>query len=78
MKNLYEVIVVSTDEKVLFQDRVVAEDADEAKFLVDIHSVLKSEGLKPKDVTILCLKLGEIKVKKPTQKVKIVKEEDSD
>ena len=72
METLYQVIVVSKDREILLKDYVVAEGEDEAKFYVDIHSVLRQKKLKLKDVTILANELGDVKVRKEAQKVKVV------
>ena len=74
MKGLFNVIVVTKKEKVLVDVKVVAEDADEAKFLADVSEKLKSNGLKPSEVTILCNKMGDIKVDAEPKKVQIVKD----
>ena len=76
METLYQVIVVSKDREVLLEKKIVAMDEDEAKFQVDIHSVLKEKGLKPKDVTILVWGCGEVKVRKEVQKVKVVEKDE--
>jgi len=76
MQTLFNIIVVSKDKDILIDTKVVAEDAEEAKFSVDIHSVLKEKGLKPKDVTILCEDIGEVKVWKEVQKVKVVEKDE--
>ena len=72
METLYQVIVVSKDRDILSESKIVAEDQDEAKLGVDIHSVLRGRHLKLKDVTILCIALGDVKVRKEVQKVKVV------
>lgn len=77
MKTLYEVIVVSIDEEVLSSRDVVAEDREEAMLVANVGSILQAHGIKPKDATVIVRPLGEVKVRKPTQKVQIVKE-DSD
>ena len=76
MEILFNVIVVSKDREILLDKKVVAMDEDEAKFMVDIHAALKEKGLKPKDVTILAESLGEVKVRKEVQKVKVVDKEE--
>ena len=74
MKNLYQVIVVSIDEEILLEDVVVASDKEEAQYEAEVYEVLKKEGLKPKDVTIITRDLGAVKVRPETKTVKIVKE----
>jgi len=76
MATLFNIIIVSKDRDILIDTKVVAEDEEEAKFSVDIHSILINKRLKPKDVTILCNSLGEVKVRKEVQKVKIVDKDD--
>ena len=72
MEILYQVIVVSKDREILSESKIVAEDKDEAKLGVDIHHVLRGGHLKLKDVTILCVELGDVKVRKEVQKIKVV------
>ena len=69
VKSLYSVTVVSKDEKILLDIKVVAEDVDEAKFDAGVHDVIKESNLKPRDVTVLCRALGEVRVKKVDEKV---------
>jgi len=75
MKTLYEVTVVSKKEEIILEKKVVAENEDEAKFLADVSEKLKEKGLKPKDVTVICYKIGNVKVEAEPQKVKIIKED---
>jgi len=72
MQTLFNIIVVTKDREILLDTKIVAEDEEEAKFSVDIHSILKAKNLKPKDVTVLCNEFGEVKVRKEVQKVKVV------
>ncbi len=72
MKTLYNVVVVTTKEEILLDKKVVASDADEAKFLADVSEALKEKGLLPKAVTILCTALGQVKVEKEPDKVQLV------
>lgn len=72
METLYNVIVVSKDRDVFLDTKVIAVDVDEAKLLVDINPILKDTNLKPRDLTILVIELGEVKVRKEVQKVKVV------
>ena len=80
METLYEVIIVSKDRGVVpFMDKflrklVVAKDEDEAKFEADVSGAIRNAGLKPRDVTVICKSLGEVKVRKEVQRVKLVKE----
>ncbi|MHA1952491.1 MAG: hypothetical protein ACW96U_00905 [Candidatus Heimdallarchaeaceae archaeon] len=75
MKSLYSVIVVDIDGNIVLDTKVVAEDENEAQFAADVHDVLKTKGLKPKSVTIVVEEIAEVKSRKETQKVEIVKEE---
>ncbi len=76
MKKLYKVYVVSLDEEILLGDKlVVAEDTKDAEFAAGIFDVLKKQNLKPKDVTVICEVLGDVKVREEIKKVKIVKED---
>ena len=74
MKTLFHVIVVTTKEVVLVDEKVVGSDADEAKFLAGVYAAIREAKLLPKDVTIICNMLGQVKVEKEPEKVKIVKE----
>lgn len=76
METLFNVIVVSKDRAILLEKKTVAENEEDAKFNVDIHSVLKEKGLKPKDVTIICNSCGGVKVRKEVQKVRVIKEDE--
>lgn len=76
METLFNVIVVSKDREVLLDSKVVAESRDEAKLEVDIHFLLKETKLRTKDVTILVQEIGEVKVRKEVQKVKVVDKEE--
>ena len=72
METLFWIYIVSKDRKVLITKMIVAENADDAKLEVDIHSVLRAENLKMKDVSIICQPIGDVKVRKEVQKVKVV------
>ncbi len=72
MEILFNVIVVSKDRDVLLEQKVVAVDEAEAQLAIDIHSCLKARGLKLRDVTVLVNDIGEVKVRKEVQKVKMV------
>jgi len=75
MKNFYNVIVVSIDEKVLLDVKVVAADENEAQYLAKVYNTLEEEKLKPKDVTIIVKSLGQVKIR-PEKKRVIVETED--
>ena len=77
MKNLYNVVVVSNEEKILLDEKVVASDREEATFNAGVHDALKEAKLKPKDVSILVNDMGQVRVKKEPQKMIVVKEEES-
>ena len=72
METLYNVIVVSKDREVLLDEKVVATDEGEAQLAIDLHSALKAVNLKAREVTILVREIGEVKVRKEVQKVKMV------
>jgi hypothetical protein len=74
MKTLWNVVVVSVDEKIIVDVKKVAENQDEAKFLAEVDTEIRKAGLTPKDVTVICNSLGQVKVKKEIQEVKIIKE----
>lgn len=76
MKKLYRVYVVSVDEELLLDGAVViAEDNKDAEFAAGVFEVLKEYDLKPKDVTVICEVLGDVKVREEIKKVKLVKED---
>ena len=72
METLYYIIVVSKDREILLEEKVVAETAEEAKFYIEIKGILRAKNLKLQDITILCVELGDVKVRKEVQKVKLV------
>jgi hypothetical protein len=74
MKTLFNVIVITKQEEIILDKKVVAEDVEEAKFNTDVSGVLREKGLKPKDVTIICNPIGQVKIEKEPQKVQLVKE----
>lgn len=73
MKSLYRVVVVTKQEEIIMDKKVVAVDEDEAKFNAGVHAKLTERGIKPKDVTVICGSLGAVKVEKEIQKVQVVK-----
>ena len=75
MKGLFNVIVVSKKEEILLDKKVVAEDAREAEFIAEVADVLKAKALKPRDVTVICNRLGDVSVEKEPEKVRLVKDE---
>ena len=74
MKNLYAVYVVTKQETIILDKKVVGADQEEAKFLAGVADILKEKNLKPKDVTIIVNQLGNVKVEPEIQKVQVVKE----
>ena len=72
METLYQVIVVTKDREILLEEKVVAETAEEAKFYIEIKGILRAKNLKLQDITILCHAIGDVKVRKEVQKVKVV------
>jgi hypothetical protein len=75
MKNLYNVVVVSIDEEIVLDEKVVANDENEATFNAGVHQALVEKNLKPKDVTITCTVISSsIRVRKEPQKVIMEKE----
>ena len=75
MKKLYHVYVIDIKGVILIEKSVVAENADEAKFELDIESTLRKKDLTYKDVTIICDVIADnIKIKEEieVQPVKIV------
>jgi hypothetical protein len=74
MKNFYNVIVVSIDEKVLLDVKVVAADENEAQYLAKVYQTLEKENLKPKDVTIIVKSLGQVKIRPEKKRVIVEKE----
>ena len=75
MKKLYHVYVIDIKGVILIEKSVVAENADEAKFELNIESTLRKKDLTYKDVTIICDVITDnIKIKEEieVQPVKIV------
>lgn len=72
MKAVFNVLVVSKKGEILLDKKVVAKDRDEALFEADVSAVLKAKGLKPGDVTMLCVKIGDVEIEPEPQKVQIV------
>ena len=76
METLYEVIVVSRTRGILFEEKVVARDEDEASLKLNIHSVLTKNNVNPRHVTILHRRLGDVRVRKDVQRVMVVDNDD--
>ena len=76
METLWEVILVTKDRDIYGMGQVVAEDEETARFeFAEAISIrLKRNDLKLKDVTILCIELGEVKVREEVKKVQVVDE----
>lgn len=72
MKSVYNVVVVSKRGEIILDKKVVAKDRDEALFEADVSGVLKAYGYRPGDVTMLCVKLGDVEVEPEPQRVQIV------
>ena len=74
MESLWHVIAVTKDGDIIFDDKIVAEDAETAKFEFadEIKRELGRIALKLKDVTVLCNNLGSVKIREETRKVKVV------
>ena len=72
MKAVFNVVVVTKKGQIVLDTKVVAKDRDEALFEADVSSILKAKGLKPGDVTVLCVKLGDVEIEPEPQKVQIV------
>lgn len=72
VKSVFTVVVVSKKGEILLDKKVVAKDRDEALFEADVSSVLKAKGLKPGDVTMLAVKLGDVEIEPEPQKVQVV------
>ena len=75
MKNFYHVFVVDLDEKILVDEKVVAKNEDDAKFLAKVFSTLEEAKLKPTEVTIIVNLLGNVKVRPKTKEVIVKKPE---
>lgn len=68
MENLYQIVAVSREREILCDELVVAEDAQQAQYGVSLGEIMKKKKLQPKDVTVLALKMGEVRVKpEPTE-----------
>lgn len=75
MKHLYHVIVVDLDEKILVDEKKVAENEDDAKFLAGVFSTLEQAKLKPTEVSIIVNTIGNVKVRSKTKEVIVKKSE---
>lgn len=75
MKTAFEIYVFDLDGNVIMDRKVViGEDSEEAKFEAGVDESLRTAKLKPKDVTILCNPIGDIKVRREPQEVKLIEE----
>ena len=72
MENLYIVRVVTRTRKVILTETVVAPDEAGARFEADVDAALRHANLKPRDVTVLCGKLGEVAVEKEPEQVRVI------
>jgi hypothetical protein len=73
-RQLFEVIAVNPTEEgeVVMKENVVAEDEKEAVFMSGLKEVLKTKGLKFKEVDIITRGLGTVRPYETVQKVKIL------
>ncbi len=74
METLWQVLIVTKTRKVIDAGTVVAPDESGADFEADVAGQLRSNGLKPRDVTIIRKNLGQVAVEKEPQKMRLVKE----
>lgn len=73
MKKLFRVYVITLDEEIILDGKlVVSEDVKDAEFSAEVFTKLKEKKLKPKDVTVICESLGDVKVREEIQQVQIV------
>jgi len=75
MENIYHVMVVTLDREIILDEKVVAEDLDDAKFNAKVFGKLEEKKLKPRDVTIVVREIGQVKIRKEVKKVKVVDKE---
>ncbi len=75
METLYEVFVVSKARKIVVHEFAVAKDEAGAQFRAGVDAALRTAGLEPDDVTILCRAVGQVEVEKKPQRMKIVTDE---
>jgi len=73
-RHLYEVIVVEPrEEKILAREAVFGDDEKEALVQADIKHIAEKNNLKVRDLSIIVVELGEIRIPKDEiQKVKVV------
>lgn len=76
METLYRVVVVSKDRKVILDKTVVAPDESGADFEADVSGALRTAGLKPQQVTVIRQALGQVKVEREPEKVRLVKDDE--
>lgn len=74
METLWDVVLVTKDRDIEEMGSVVAEDEETARFefAEEIQRFLRNNKLKLKDVTILCVDLGQVKVREEAKKVQVV------
>lgn len=73
-RGLYEVIVVdpADDGEVILEEKVIAKNESDAKFLAKIKEVLKERKLRLGDVDIIVNKLGDIRPYEVVQPIKLI------
>lgn len=59
---VYNVIVVTTKGEIIIDKKVVARNAEEAKFKAEVYRKMHEDGLTFEDVTIITNSLGEVNI----------------
>ena len=76
MEALFHVYVATKKREVLMNGKpVIAATEADARFEADVDKVLREKGLKPRDVTVRCIKVCEVEVEKEPEKVIVQKGE---
>lgn len=77
METLFQVLIVTKARKIIDAGFVVAPDESTADFEADVAGKLRAEGLKPRDVTVIRIKHGQVAVEKEPQKMRLVKDDEA-
>ena len=62
MEQLYQVIVVTKKKDIIIDEKIVANNIEEAKFDLNVHEQIKLKGLSLGDVTVIVNALGSVTV----------------
>ena len=75
MANLYSVVTVTKKREIIVEKSVVADDEAGAAFVAGVYTELTTRNLTPSDVTTIATLLGQVKVDKEPDRVRVIKEE---